>query len=334
MPLLIRLSTKVNSKYIYNNLFFALLNTNTNSFKEIDDVLSRLTSFLETNKKKLKLNDKKIKIIKNAFKNFTNSKDFSRTFFISTLLREEEAVKYAMPIINENGIISFNPGYDIHGKPKHRNAGIIEIILYPATKYKKQCDKIISEEKNNKMIPEFVDLHFARERKLLNLDTRIQEQFEATFLNRIDGKYIIASFPIYFPNFKKQYDKKYFEEAYGINKKTYDKIKNLFSQNKNIDAMKIIVRKLLDTYSKKLNKLTNGIISNNGKPKSNRYLPKIDDNRLIKIEKSQTSCTIRNRFTTKYKQNKALNEQNNNLNKAIISLNLSEKMWGFAKNKR
>ena len=91
--------------------------------------------------------------------------------------------------------------------------------------------------------------------------------------------------------------------------------------------MKIIVRKLLDTYSKKLNALTNKIISNSGKPKSNRYLPKIDDNRLIKLEKSQKSCTIHNRFTTKYKRNKALNEQNNNLNKAIISLILSEKRW-------
>ena len=304
----------------------------------------------------MKLNDKKIKIIKNAFKNFTNSKDFSRTFFISTSLREETAVECAMPTINENGIIGFNPGYDIHGKPKHRNAGMVEIILYPATKYKKQCDKIIYKKINRKTIPEFIDLHFAKEQKLLNLNIRIQEQFEATFLNRIRGKYIsnlyrfsalratflnrirgkyiVASFPIYFPNFKKQYDKKYFKEAYGINKKTYDEIKNLFSQNKNIDAMKIIVRKLLDTYSKKLNKLTNGIISNNGKPKSSRYLPKIDNNRLIKLEKSQTSCTIHNRFTTKYKQNKALNEQNNNLNKAIISLNLSEKRWGFAKNKR
>lgn len=169
---------------------------------------------------------------------------------------------------------------------------------------------------------------------MLNLDIRIQEQFEATFLNRIDGKYIVASFPIYFPNFKKQYDKRYFEETYGINKKTYNEVKKLFSQNKNIDAMNIIINKLVETYSKKLRRLTNGIISNNGKPKSNRYLPKIDDNRLIKLEKSQTSCTIHNRFTTKYKQNKALNEQNNNLNKAIISLNLSEKRWGFAKNKR
>ena len=248
------LSTKVNSKYIYNNLFFALLNTNTNSFKEIDDVLSRLTSFLETNKKKLKLNDKKIKIIKNAFKNFTNSKDFSRTFFISTSLREETAVEYAMPTINENGIIGFNPGYDIHGKPKHRNAGMVEIILYPATKYKKQCNKIIYKKINRKTIPEFIDLHFAREQKLLNPGTRIQEQFEATFLNRIRGKYIVTSFPIYFPNFKKQYDKKYFKEAYGINKKTYDEIKNLFSQNKNIDAMNIIINKLVKTYSIFLNK--------------------------------------------------------------------------------
>ena len=328
------LSTKVNSKYIYNNLFFALLNTNTNSFSKMDDILSQLTSFLETNKKKLKLNDKKIKIIKNAFKDFTNSKDFSRTFFISTSLREETAIKYAMPIIDKNQIIGFNPDYDAYGKPKHRNAGMVEIILYSATKYKKQCDKITYKKINRKTIPEFIDLYFVREQKLLNLDTRIQEQFEATFLNRINGKYIVASFPIYFPNFKKQYDKKYFEETYGINKKTYDEIKNLFSQNKNIDAMNIIINKLVKTYSKKLNNLTNDIINNNGKPKSSKYLPKIDDNMLIKMEKSQKSCTINNRHVNKHKQNKTVNKQNknlnNNLNKAIILLNLSKKIWGFA----
>ncbi len=331
------LSTKVNSKYFYKNLLFALLNSNTNIFSKMDYLLNQLKTFLETHRQEIGLNDKDIGAIQNAYKNFTETTEFSRTFFISTSLREETAIKYAMPFIKDNSLVGFNPEYNKNGKPKHRNAGIVEIILYPATKYKQEVEKM--HQTNEKNFPQFIDLHLAKMQGILRPNTRIEEQFEATFLNKIDGKYLVASFPIYFPNFSKEYNKEYFENLYGINKKTYQEIKKLFSteqKNNYSEAMKKIIESLTKKYTSKLKELSNKIIQQNGKINSHRFLPKIDQDIKVKLEKSQNSCTIKNRFTKQAKDNGVDNKHPRSQKNFItlISLNTSktEKYWGFSRN--
>ncbi|MDD2839616.1 MAG: hypothetical protein PHY80_00610, partial [Rickettsiales bacterium] len=61
------LKTKVNSKYFYESLLFALLNINTNIYATMDSVIKNLVEYLNKRKTKLKLSDEDIQTILHAY---------------------------------------------------------------------------------------------------------------------------------------------------------------------------------------------------------------------------------------------------------------------------
>ena len=293
--------------YFYESLLLFLINVNTNTYDNVDDVINKLTSFLTKNREQLEIKEDEIDIIKNAFKDYVQELSFSKRFFISTSVKEETAIKYALPEIdNKNNIQHFNPEYDTDGKPRHRFGGLIEIIFIPKQIYIDECEKIgrmeqemngevlkyIFKKSDSKTAPQFIDLILSNYRGLLHLKARINEQFEVNFLNKIDGQYVVASFPIYFPNFSKEYDEKYHKNTYGISKKQFEEIKELFKTQRNIEAIKIINKILIKHFSQQISKLVSNIMASYKQDTENieeyeplkRFFPKIDENLDLNME--------------------------------------------------
>ncbi len=345
------LKTKVNSRYFYESLLFALLNINTNIYATMDSVMKNLTEYLNKRKVKLGLTNEDIQTISQAYVKFTNEeRKFDRKAFISTTLREEIAIGYALPYTEGSGesetVKGYNPEYGTTGKPKHRHGGMVEVILFPASEYIEECKKTGKMTKDGNTFKfvsptftdadptlKFVDLHYSRYCGLLRPDSRIVEQFEANFLNTIDGKYVVASFPVYYPNFSKEYDLKYFSRTYGLSKAEYDTIKGKLATGTKKDyneAMTILSDVLKKHYKILLETFVTTIMNNyeadGKKVQLFRTLPKINEAGEITSEKSLRSCTIHQRFTKK-EQDKSIMEQDRTL-KTCIAINTSPKKAG------
>ncbi|MDD2839578.1 MAG: hypothetical protein PHY80_00410, partial [Rickettsiales bacterium] len=345
------LKPKVNSKYFYESLLFALLNINTNIYATMDSVMKNLVEYLNKRKTKLKLSDEDIQTILHAYRKFDIEEGkFDRKTFISTSLREEIAIGYALPYIEgipeEGTVRGYNPEYDTTGKPKHRHGGMIEIILFPASEYAEECQKTGRMSKvedgfkfvpptivDDNLIPKFIDLHFSRYSGLLRPDSRIVEQFEANFLNTVDGKYIVASFPVYYPNFSKAYNEQYFLETYGLKRTQYEAIKAKLAtgiQKDYNEAITILSDALKEYYKQKLETFVNSIMDsyeiNGKKVQLFRTLPKINETGEIDITRAIRSCTIHQRFGKK-EQEKSLKGQDGTL-KTCIAINTSPKKEG------
>ena len=217
--------------YFYESLLLFLINVNTNTYNNVDDVINKLTSFLIKNREQLEIKEDEIDIIKNAFKDYVQELSFSKRFFISTSV----------------------------------------------------------------IAPQFIDLILSTYRGLLHLKARISEQFEVNFLNKIDGQYVVASFPIYFPNFSKEYDEKYHKNTYGISKKQFEEIKELFKTQRNIEAIKIINEILIKHFPQQISKLASNIMASYKQDTENieeyeplkRFFPKIDENLDLNMEEME-----------------------------------------------
>ena len=341
------LKTKVNSKYLYESLLFAILNANTNNYAKMDSIMEKLVLSLKKYQKKLKLTDKDIRTILDAYIDFgTEKRVFDRKSFISTSLRAEIGIGYTLPYIEEENVKGFDPEYDKTGKPKHRHGGIVEVIFVPANEYveeTKKTGRMIQNDDNTFKFVEpknvdintrlqFVDLHYARHIGLMRPDIRILEQFEANFMNTIDGKYVVASFPIYYPNFGKKYKPEY-KTNYGLDEKTFKNIKEKLAsgEKENYNQAIIDLSEILKKhYTELLEKFVSNIINNyehdGQKTSLFRVLPKIKDGE-ISTTRAARSCTIDRRYEVK-SEKKNIMQQNEKL-KTFIALNTAKCTFGI-----
>jgi hypothetical protein len=303
------LKPKINSDYVYGSLFLALIQINTNSYSKVDNYVDELRKFLVKNNKKFTINSDEIEILTNAFCEFKESESEDtrpdKKMMISTSVRSKIGVQYSLPYIEGDEIKGFDPEYDENGKPKYRIGGEVQILFIPESVYIKEVNKIgrmsvdsktshIYEKNSDEDLPEFTDLHFNKTRRIIHPDIRIIEQFELAFFNKIDGRYVIDSFPIYFPNFSKDFDSKYHKSQYGLSSKNYNEIKIKFTNPMNYDsAIEDLTKLLQDNYDKKIQDMVLNICQ---KTPISLVTPKIDSNGDIVMVRFLRNITIKKRF--------------------------------------
>jgi len=307
------LKPKINSGYVYGSLLLALIQINTNSYSKVDNYVDELRGFLNKKKEKFGISDEDIQILEDAFRVFNEEEDEikrpDKKTIISTSVRNKVGIQYALPYIEDDLVKGFDPEYDSLGKPKHRHGGEVEILFIPQSVYILETNKIgkmsseagrkhIYEKAEGDILPEFTDLHLDRTRRILQPDTRIMEQFEVAFFNKIDGKYFIDTFPIYYPNFSKDFDQNYHPLLYGI--KTAEKFNDLKTKLTSADTYAAGIKDLTEIlqahYEHKIGEMVYNILNSREGQVLSVATPMVDANGEIKIQRYLRDATIHTRF--------------------------------------
>jgi hypothetical protein len=307
------LKPKINSGYVYGSLLLALIQINTNLYSKVDYYVDELRGFLNKKKQKFGITDEDAQTLLNAFRVFNEEEAEiqrpDRKIIISTSVRDKVGIQYALPYVEDDLIKGFDPEYDNLGKPKHRHGGEVEILFIPQSVYIAQTNKIgkMSSEADSKhiyekgegdVLPEFTDLHLNRTRRILQPDTRIMEQFEVAFFNKIDGKYFIDTFPIYYPNFSKDFDQNYHPLQYGI--KTPEKFNDLKTKLTSLDTYIAGIQDLTEVlqghYESSVRKMVHNILNSREGQVLSAGTPMVDANGEINVQRYLRDATIHTRF--------------------------------------
>ncbi|GDX36323.1 hypothetical protein LBMAG18_08340 [Alphaproteobacteria bacterium] len=306
------LRPKINSGYVYGSLLLALIQINTNLYNKVDDYVDELRGFLSKKKQKFGITDEEEETLLKAFKDFKEEAEIQRPdrkTIISTSVRNKVGIQYALPFIEDGLVKGFDPEYDNLGKPKHRHGGEVEILFIPQSVYIAETNKMgkmsseadrkhIYEKGDGDVLPEFTDLHLNRTRRILQPDTRIMEQFEVAFFNKIDGKYFIDTFPIYYPNFSKDFDQNYHPSQYGIKtaKKFNDLKTKLTSADTYITGIQDLTEILQGHYESKVGEMLYNILNSREGQVLSAGTPMVDANGEIKTQRYLRDATIHSRF--------------------------------------
>lgn len=286
------LKPKINSKYVYQSLLFAFSQINTDIYEKVGLLADKIVLYLRGNQKKLKISREEITIINKAFVDFEGENEAlkpQKIMFVSTSFREKIGVQYALwnfdePEVRDEAYKPFDPEYDRNGKPQHRHGGEVDIIAVPLSVYLEEMAKLGSISRNvqvgnlptyqgqvGNVAPKFVDILVSKIRGTLNPDTRIVEQSELAFLNKVDREYVLDSFPIYYPNFDREYDERYFQNYYGLDRKSFNDIKKGFaSEDKNERAKtlkelkNILQEHFIGRIEEAVQKITSHSVAENG----------------------------------------------------------------------
>jgi len=307
------LKPKINSGYVYGSLLLALIQINTNLYTKVDDYVDELRGFLDKKKEKFQISDEEVQTLLNAFRVFNEEEAEiqrpDRKTIISTSVRDKVGIQYALPYVEDGRVKGFDPEYDNLGKPKHRHGGEVEILFIPQSVYIAETNKMgkMSSEADSKhiyekgegdVLPEFTDLHLNRTRRILQPDTRIMEQFEVAFFNKIDGKYFIDTFPIYYPNFSKDFDPNYHPLQYGI--KTAEKFNDLKTKLTSADTYIAGIQDLTEVlqghYENSVGKMVYNILNSREGQVLSAGTPMVDANGEIKTQRYLRDATIHSRF--------------------------------------
>lgn len=307
------LKPKINSGYVYGSLLLALVQINTNLYTKVDDYVDELRKFLNEKKQKFGITDEEAKTLVDAFKIFNDEEQNiqrpDRKTIISTSVRDKVGIQYALPYIENEKVKGFDPKYDNLGKPKHRHGGEVEILFIPQSVYVAETNKIgkmsheadskhIYEKEEGEVLPEFTDLHLNRTRRLIQPDTRIMEQFEVAFFNKVDGKYFIDTFPVYYPNFSKDFDANYHPLQYGI--KTAEEFNGLkaklISEDSYISGITDLTKILQGHYESKVGKMVYNILNSREGQVLSAGTPMVDANGEVKTQRYLRDATIHSRF--------------------------------------
>ncbi len=331
------LKPKINSDYVYGSLLLALIQINTNLYTKVDSYIDELIEFLNKKKVKFRITDEEIETLINAFREFNDEEIDLRPdkkTIISTSVRDKIGVQYALPYIEDQVVKGFDPEYDNSGAPKYRHGGEVEILFVPQDIYIEEVSKIgvMSSEDGSRHVykkgegvtlPEFTDLHFNRTRRILNPDTRIVEQFEVAFFNKIDGKYLIETFPIYYPNFSKDFDINYHPSQYGIKTaKEFNKLKaKLVSQDSYVEGIEDLTATLQSHYENMVNNMLSNILQGQKKRGISVVTPMVGDNGEITMRKHLRRATVHSRFDNS--QEPQYEKKKHEDMKANISVNTS-----------
>jgi hypothetical protein len=332
------LKPKINSGYVYGSLLLALVQINTNLYTKVDNYVDELRYFLNKNKRKFRITDDESQTLLDAFRVFNDEdQDIQRPdrkTIISTSVRSKVGIQYALPYIEGEEIEGFDPQYDETGKPKHRHGGEVEILFIPEGTYIAETNKIgklsdtadrkhIYEKEEEEVLPEFTDLHLNRTRRILQPDIRIVEQFEVAFFNKIDGKYLIDTFPVYYPNFSKDFDPNYHPLQYGI--KTAEKFNDLKGKLTSADSYITGIQDLTDTlqshYETKVGEMLNNILNSREGQVLSVGTPMVGADGKIKMQRYLRDTTIHSRFD-RVDEPKYEKKEHDNLG-ANISINTS-----------
>jgi hypothetical protein len=307
------LKPKINSGYVYGSLLLALIQINTNLYSKVDHYVDELRGFLNKKKQKFGITDEDEQTLLDAFRVFNEEDEIQRPdrkMIISTSVRDKVGIQYALPYVDDYNLIKgFDPEYDNLGKPKHRHGGEVEILFIPQSIYIEQTNKIgkMSSEEGSKhiyekgegdILPEFTDLHLNRTRRILQPDARIVEQFEVAFFNKIDGKYFIDTFPIYYPNFSKNFDSNYHPLQYGIKtKEKFNDLKiKLTSADSYVAGIQDLTEVLQSHYENSIGKMVHNILNSREGQVLSVGTPMVDADGEIKVKRYLRDATIHSRF--------------------------------------
>ena len=307
------LKPKINSGYVYGSLLLALIQINTNLYTKVDSYVDELRQFLNQNTQKFQINNVEVRVLLNSFRAF-NAEELDiqrpgRKVIISTSVRDKVGIQYALPYIEDGLIKGFDPEYDDSGKPKHRHGGEVGIFFVPSSVYIAETSKIGKmsdidgrKHKYEKVaedgLPKCTDLHLNRTRRILQPDIRIMEQFEVAFFNKIEGKYFIETFPVYYPNFSKDFDRHYHPSTYVIeNAEKFNEPKSkLVLESSYVSGIEDLTKILQNHYEAQLATMVDNILSKGAEQPLSAGTPMINANGEIQTQRYLRQTTIHSRF--------------------------------------